>query len=159
MAPGSLWTAPQLAALNLTWHRLTPWPDTNAGLLALNSLGIKTCTLSNGNIALLTDMVAHGDMPFTHIYSAEMFGSYKPSAKVYLGAAERMGLQPGECAMVAAHLDDLRAARGNGFATVYVERAREERHAEMREEAREWVDVWVREEEEGFVTVAERLKG
>lgn len=156
---GSLWNENQLQELNLIWHRLTPWPDTCAGLQALNDLGLSTCTLSNGNISLLNDMVTSGSMPFTHIYSAEMFNSYKPSPKVYLGAAEKMGLKPEECAMVAAHLDDLKAARSNGFSTIYVERPLEERHGELREEATGWVDIWVTEGEKGFVTAAERLKG
>lgn len=95
-------------------------------------------------------------MPFTHVYSAEMFQSYKPSPKVYLGAAEKMRLKPEECCLVAAHLDDLKAAKANGFSTVYVERPLEERHLEMREEAG-WVDVWVKEGEEGFVEAARKL--
>jgi 2-haloacid dehalogenase len=101
-------------------------------------------------------MVEHGKMEFTHIYSAEMFKSYKPSPKVYLGAAEKMGIKPEECCMVAAHLNDLKAAKSNGFSTVYVERPQEERSPELKDEEG-IVDVWVKEREEGFVTAAERL--
>ena len=152
---GSLWTEPQLDHLNLVWHRLDPWPDTNRGLAELNKR-FNTCTLSNGNIALLQDMVSHAGMPFTHIYSAEMFQSYKPSPKVYLGAAEKMGIKPEECCLVAAHLDDLKAAKSNGFSTVYVERPLEERNLAQREESG-IVDVWVKEGEEGFVEAARKL--
>ena len=151
---GSLWDEPQLQELNLVWHRLDPWPDTCRGILELNRQ-FYTCTLSNGNLSLLNDMVAHAKMDFTHVYSAEMFQSYKPSPKVYLGAAEKMGLKPEECAMVAAHLDDLKAAKSNGFSTIYVERPLEERHPELKGEVD--VDVWVKEDEEGFVTAAEQL--
>ena len=94
-------------------------------------------------------------MEFTHIYSAEMFKSYKPSPKVYLGAAEKIGLKPEECALVAAHLDDLKAAKSNGFRTVYVERPQEERHRDLSEEG--IADIWVGQDEDGFVTAAERL--
>lgn len=94
-------------------------------------------------------------MPFTHVYSAEMFQSYKPSPKVYLGAAEKMGLKPEECVMVAAHLDDLKFAKQNGLRTCYVERLDEERHPELKEEG--IPDIWVKLDEEGFVTAAERL--
>lgn len=152
---GSLWDEPQLQHLNLVWHRLQPWPDTNAGLAALNKGGFATCTLSNGNLSLLQDMVSNGGMPFTHVYSAEMFQSYKPSPKVYLGAAEKMGLKPEECCLVAAHLDDLKAAKSNGFSTVYVERPLEERHPELAEEG--FVDVWVKEDEDGFVDAARKI--
>jgi 2-haloacid dehalogenase len=151
---GSLWDEAQLQELNLVWHRLDPWSDTCKGLNELNRQ-FSTCTLSNGNLSLLQDMVEHGKMPFTHIYSAEMFQSYKPSPKVYLGAAKKMGLKPEECALVAAHLDDLKAAKSNGFSTIYVERPREERRPELGDEG--IVDIWVKEGEAGFVTAAERL--
>ncbi|TKA64622.1 hypothetical protein B0A55_09566 [Friedmanniomyces simplex] len=151
---GSLWDEHQIQTLSMVWHRLDPWPDTCRGILELNRL-FWTCTLSNGNLTLLKDMCAHAGMEFTHVFSAEMFRSYKPSPKVYLGAAEKMGLKPEECAMVAAHLDDLKAAKANGFRTIYVERPLEERRPELREEG--FVDVWVGAGEDGFVTAAERL--
>lgn len=100
-------------------------------------------------------MIKHGNMPFTHVYSAEMFQSYKPNPKVYLGAAEKMGLKPEECSLVAAHLDDLKAAKACGFSTIYVERPREERHPDLKKEG--IADVWVNENEEGFVEVARKL--
>jgi len=151
---GSLWDEAQIQDLNLVWHRLNPWPDTCRGIQELNRK-FYTCTLSNGNLSLLNDMVAHAKMEFTHVYSAEMFKSYKPSPKVYLGAAEKMGLKPEECALVAAHLDDLKAAKSNGFHTVYVERPLEERNYALKEEG--IADIWVGQDENGFLTAAERL--
>ncbi|CAK1366817.1 hypothetical protein CB0940_10185 [Cercospora beticola] len=151
---GSLFDEQDLVNLSLIWHRLAPWPDTVQGLHDLNKK-FSTITLSNGNVSLLEDMVKHGSMPFTHIYSAEMFQSYKPSPKVYLGAAEKMGLQPAECMMVAAHLDDLKYAKQNGFRTLYVERSQEERHPELLDEG--IPDVWVKLDEEGFVEAARKL--
>lgn len=62
--------------------------------------------------------------------------------------------------MVAAHLSDLVAARKLGFKTVYVERKQEEdwdHEAEDFTEARNWVDMWVSEEEDGFLEVARRF--
>ncbi len=119
-------------------------------------VGQDTATLSNGNISLLTDLSTHGSLPFTHIFSAELFGSYKPSPKVYLGAVEKLGLKPSECAMVAAHLADLKAAKDLGLQAIYVEREAEEDWAnEEVEKARGWVDLWVGKG--GFLTVAEKL--
>ncbi|EME81002.1 uncharacterized protein MYCFIDRAFT_55964 [Pseudocercospora fijiensis CIRAD86] len=151
----SLWNEQQVLELSKIWHYLDPWVDTPHGIRELNKK-FNTCTLSNGNVSLLEDMVKHGGMPFTHIYSAEMFNSYKPSPKVYLGAAEKMGIKPEECVMVAAHLDDLKAAKSLGFRTVYVERSLEERHPELRDE-QGIVDVWVTEGEDGFIAAAEKL--
>lgn len=71
---------------------------------------------------------------------------YKPAPRVYLGAVEMLGLKAGECALVAAHLGDLQAARGCGLRTVYVEREGEEAWGvEEVERARGegWVDLWV----------------
>jgi FMN phosphatase YigB (HAD superfamily) len=41
---------------------------------------------------------------------------------VYLGAAHQLSLPPSKCAMVAAHIEDLRAAARNGMKTIYVRR-------------------------------------
>ena len=100
-------------------------------------------------------MCKHGNMPFCNIFSAEMFQSYKPNPKVYLGAGEKLGLKPAECMMVAAHLDDLKFAKQAGLRTLYVERPREERHPELVGE--NIPDIWVRENETGFVSAAEKL--
>lgn len=154
-----LWTEEEVLALSLIWHRLNPWADTAAGINALNNL-FYTVTLSNGNITLLNDLKEHGSIPFTHIFSAEMFKSYKPSPKVYLGAVERLGLEPRDCAMVAAHLNDLKAAKSNGLQTIYVERSREEDWPrEEVQAAREegFVDLWVTLDQQGFLAVAKHL--
>lgn len=156
-----LWTDEEVQVLSLVWHRLDPWMDSSAGIALLNQL-FWTATLSNGNISLLSDLTRHGNMNFTHVLSAELFGAYKPSPKVYLGAVEKLGLQPSECAMVAAHLDDLRAAKDLGLQAIYVERPDEEDWSadEIAKASKEgWVDLWVSQEvgSRGFVTVAEKL--
>lgn len=91
-----------------------------------------------------------------------MFGTYKPSSKVCLGAVEALSVAPAECVMVAAHLADLKAAKENGLQTIYVERAGEEDWSDEEiQKARTagWVDMWVGldEDSRGFVTVAEKL--
>jgi 2-haloacid dehalogenase len=121
-----------------------------------------TCTLSNGNLSLLADLRTSSGIPFTHLFSAELFGTYKPSPKVYLGAAEKLNLPPNECVMVAAHLNDLKAAKGTGFQTIYVERPGEEDWSEeevAKAMTEGWVDIWViaKSGSKGFVTIAEKL--
>lgn len=153
-----LWNKTAVEEISKVWHRLDPWPDSVEGLAALNATGLQTCTLSNGNVELLTDMAKHANLPWTHVFSAEMFKSYKPNPKVYLGAAKKVGLKPEECAMVACHLGDLDAARRLGLSTVYVQRPNEEAWEEQDvERAREWVDLWVGKGEEGFISAAKRL--
>jgi 2-haloacid dehalogenase len=85
-----------------------------------------------------------------------MFHSFKPNPKVYLGAAEKMGVKPEECALVAAHLYDLKAAKALGFYAIYVERPLEEKNPELRD-GEKIPDMWIKEDENGFITLAERL--
>jgi 2-haloacid dehalogenase len=91
-----------------------------------------------------------------------MFGSYKPSPRVYLGAAEKLTIPPSQCAMVAAHLNDLKAAKQNGLRTIYVERAGEEDWSQEDVAAAKqegWVDLWIdlAGGTKGFISVAEQL--
>jgi 2-haloacid dehalogenase len=108
----------------------------------------------------LGDLRTFTSIDFTHLFSAELFGTYKPAPGVYLGAAEKLGLPPKECVMVAAHLNDLKAAKENGLRTIYVERPGEEDWSEDEvDRARQegWVDVWVGKNRKGFISVAEEL--
>lgn len=107
--------------LNLAWHRLDPWPDVRAGLLALGRKAV-TATLSNGNVSLLVDLARHGDLRFDAILSAEVVGAYKPQRQSYLNACDLLSVAPGEALLVAAHPDDLSAAAACGLGTAYVAR-------------------------------------
>lgn len=107
--------------LNKAWHRLDPWPDSVAGLTRLKKK-YTICTLSNGNIGLLTNMAKHGGLPWDCVLSAEVFRAYKPDPATYLGVAQVFDLRPEEVMLVAAHQDDLAAARACGLKTAYIER-------------------------------------
>lgn len=109
------------AELVLAWHRLDPWPDAVAGLVRLREQYV-LAPLSNGNVALLVDLARHGALPWDAVLSTELFGHYKPDAEVYDGAARLLGLAPERVLMVAAHADDLTAARARGLRTAYVHR-------------------------------------
>jgi 2-haloacid dehalogenase len=114
-------TEAQIDRLNRVWHRLKPWPDARAGLRRLKR-DVIIATLSNGNVALLTNMAKHAGLPWDCILSAELFHHYKPDPETYLGAARLLGCAPQEVMMVAAHKDDLRAARACGLRTGFVAR-------------------------------------
>lgn len=107
--------------LNKAWHRLDPWVDVLAGLARLKRR-YTLCTLSNGNIGLLTNMAKRAGLPWDCILSAEVFRAYKPDPATYLGVARVFDLPPGEVMLVAAHHDDLAAARACGLQTAYIER-------------------------------------
>ena len=116
--------ASEADALNLAWHRLDPWPDVPAGLARLKRRHI-LAPVSNGNLRLMVDLARHGGLPWDAILGAEVARAYKPAPGAYLRAAELLDLPPSACAMVAAHNDDLAAARAQGFCTAFVARPRE----------------------------------
>ncbi|MDP2250538.1 MAG: haloacid dehalogenase type II [Hydrogenophaga sp.] len=114
-------TEAQKQHLNKVWHRLDPWPDTVAGLTRLKAKHT-LCSLSNGNIGLLTNMAKRAGLPWDCVLSAEVFRAYKPDPATYLGVARVFDVAPSDVMLVAAHQDDLAAARACGLRTAYIER-------------------------------------
>ena len=117
-------TEAEIDHFNRAWHRLWPWPDSVGGLHRLRR-GYIVSTLSNGNVSLLTDMAKYAGLPWDCILSAELFAHYKPDPEVYQGAARLLGPTPAQVMMVAAHVDDLIAARKVGLRTALVTRPHE----------------------------------
>ncbi len=117
-------TEADLDYLTKGWHRLNPWPDSVAGLTRLKTKFV-IAPLSNGNVALLTNMAKFAGLPWDLVMSAELFEHYKPDPETYLGAARLLGVEPGEVMMVAAHNNDLAAAQKNGLKTAFVARPTE----------------------------------
>jgi 2-haloacid dehalogenase len=110
--------------LSRAWHRLPAWPDAVAGLTRLKKK-FTICTLSNGNIGLLTEMAKRAGLPWDCVLSAEVFKAYKPDPRTYLGVAGVFDATPGQVMLAAAHHDDLAAARACGLKTGYIERPHE----------------------------------
>lgn len=107
--------------LNRVWHRLRPWPDVLAGLSRLRTKYLLT-TLSNGNVALLIDLARHTRLPWDFIFSAELVRAYKPDPRTYQMTYQLLDLPPHAVMLVAAHPDDLRAARDQSLRTCFVPR-------------------------------------
>jgi 2-haloacid dehalogenase len=103
------------------WRRLKPWPDSVEGLARLKKKYI-IAPLSNGNIALMTNLAKFGGLPWDAILGAELARHYKPDREVYLSAAYYLDLKPEEVMMVAAHRGDLEAARNLGLRTGFIHR-------------------------------------
>jgi 2-haloacid dehalogenase len=81
--------------------------------------------LSNGNVALLTDMAKGAGIPWDVILSAELAKHYKPDREAYLTAVTLLELGPNEVMMCAAHSGDLTAARDCGLRTGFIHRPQE----------------------------------
>ncbi|MDD9895987.1 MAG: haloacid dehalogenase type II [Gammaproteobacteria bacterium] len=112
-------TEAELDHFNRAWHRLSPWPDTVAGLNRLKTKYI-IATLSNGNVSLLTNMAKNAGMPWDAVLSAELARHYKPDPQAYLTAADLLGLAPEEILFVSAHVGDSRASAQTGMKQAYV---------------------------------------
>jgi 2-haloacid dehalogenase len=139
--------------LNRAWHRLDGWPDTVEGLTRLKRKYI-LATLSNGNVALMVNMAKHAGLPWDAILGAEVARAYKPQPEAYDRTAAFLGLQPGECMMVAAHNGDLVAARSRGFRTAFVSRPLEHGPNKTRDmKAEHDFDVFA----EDFIDLAKKL--
>ena len=67
-------------------------------------------------------MAKRAGLPWDCILSAEVFRAYKPDPATYLGVARTFDLAPEQVMLVAAHQDDLDAARECGLRTAYIER-------------------------------------
>jgi 2-haloacid dehalogenase len=116
--------ASALDQLTLAWHRLDAWKDVPAGLAKLRQ-GYLIAPVSNGNVALMSDLARRNDFHWDAILGADWARDYKPKAAVYLAAVDAFNLQPSQCIMCAAHSGDLKAAADNGLKTAFIARPQE----------------------------------
>ena len=65
------------------WRRLKPWPDSVEGLTRLKKKYV-IAPLSNGNIALMTNLAKFGGLPWDVILGSELARHYKPDREVYV---------------------------------------------------------------------------
>jgi 2-haloacid dehalogenase len=110
--------------VNRVWHRLDPWPDVLEGLKRLKSRFI-IAPCSNGNIALMVNLAKRAGLPWDCILGAETARAYKPMPEAYLNSCRQLGLAPANVLMVAAHNNDLKAAKAQGMRTAFVARPTE----------------------------------
>lgn len=108
-------------ALSHAWHDLPAWPEVVDGLQRLRERFI-LATLSNGNIALQVDLCRAAGLRFDMLFSAESFGHYKPDPQTYLGACGLLDVPVARAMLVAAHRDDLTAAKSLGLRTAFIAR-------------------------------------
>jgi 2-haloacid dehalogenase len=107
--------------INTMWHRLKAWPDAVSGLKRLKTRHV-IGSMSNGNVALLTNMAKFAGLPWDLVFSAEWVRHYKPDRETYLSAPAFLSLKPAEVMLVAAHKSDLDGAKKAGLMTCFVPR-------------------------------------
>ena len=111
------------------WHQLKPWPEVPAALHRL-ARHFLLGPLSSGTTRQMIDLAGYGNLPWSVIFGADMFRTYKPAPELYKGAVALLGLQPEEVLMVAAHNEDLEAAQKQGLRTCFVRRPTEDQKVE-----------------------------
>ena len=106
------------------WHRLDAWPDAVDGIRRLRQRFI-VGTMSNGNVALLTDMAKYAGLEWDVILSAELAQRYKRDLESYRFNVGLLGRPLSEVMMVAAHPGELEAVAELGMKTAFIYRPEE----------------------------------
>ena len=71
---------------------------------------------------MMTRLAKYGGLPWDSILGADLARDYKPKPAVYHASAAALRLSAKQVCMVAAHTDDLCAARAAGLRTAFVPR-------------------------------------
>jgi len=106
------------------YKRLDAYPEVPGVLRALKDEGYATAILSNGSGDMLQaaiDSAGIGDV-LDGAYSVEDVGVFKPHARVYALAEERLGLKGAEIAFFSSNGWDVTHAARYGFSAVWVNR-------------------------------------
>jgi len=109
------------------YRKLPAYDDAKATLARLRAKGLKLAILSNGSPEMLTPMVEAAGLTraLDMVLSVEDVGVFKPHAKVYALACERLALMPAEIGFVSANGWDAAGAASFGFAVAWLNRRHE----------------------------------
>jgi 2-haloacid dehalogenase len=104
--------------------RLPPHPEVLAALTRLRSSGFHLATLTNSSEKVVRLQLEHAGLAglFEEVLSVEEVRRFKPAPEPYLMAADRLGVEPPEMRMVAAHDWDVWGAMRAGCAAAFVAR-------------------------------------
>ena len=103
---------------------LDAYPDAIATLQKLKKAGYATGILSNGSLDMLTAAVNNSGLAkqLDEVMSVEDVGIFKPSARVYQMAVDRMGVLPRQICFVSANAWDASGAADFGFQVAHLNR-------------------------------------
>ena len=116
------YTADAVQEFMKVYQGLQPYDDAIEGLRSLAGR-YKLVALSNGEQWYLEELLGNNvPIKFDAIISVDQVGAFKPSPGIYRKAIQRLGCEPGEAMMVAAHAFDILGAQACGFRAAYVNR-------------------------------------
>lgn len=99
--------------------------DVPEGLRALDALGVRLVTLSNGAPAVAAGLLERAGVRWLleALLSAEDAGAWKPAEQAYRHALDHCGVAPGEAMLVAVHPWDIDGASRAGLRTAWLNRS------------------------------------
>jgi len=106
------------------YRALDPFPEAHGALRALGEAGARLAVLSNGTAGMLEAALrAAGLAPLLDmVISVDEIGVYKPDARVYRHAQERLHAAAAEIRFVSANAWDVAGAQRCGLRVVWVNR-------------------------------------
>src|SRR5919109_4339712 len=107
-----------------TLRKLRPFPEVAQSLQRLRDSGLRLATLTNSTAQAAEAQLTYAGLRdhFEQVISADEIHCFKPSPDVYHLAARRLGVEPGQMRLVAAHDWDVTGALRAGCAAVFVSR-------------------------------------
>lgn len=110
--------------LMLLYLTLDPFPEVPAVLKQLKDAGMRTAILSNGSPEMLAPLVTAAKLNpvLDAVLSVEEAGVYKPHAKVYQLAVDRLGVPASAIAFQSSNAWDAYAAKAFGMQVVWCNR-------------------------------------
>lgn len=110
--------------LMASYLKLQTFPEVRDMLARLRAAGLKTAILSNGSPAMLQAIVEYNgiDHLLDDVFSVEEVGVYKPHARAYRLAAERLGMDRSAISFQSANAWDAYAASAFGMRVVWCNR-------------------------------------
>jgi 2-haloacid dehalogenase len=114
-------------ALMNSYLTLDTFPEIPEMLARLKTSGLKTAILSNGSLEMLQKAVDHAGIGhlLDHILSVDEVGVYKPHAKVYQLAVDRLTIEPEAISFQSSNAWDAYAASAFGMRVVWCNRYRQ----------------------------------
>jgi 2-haloacid dehalogenase len=102
---------------------MPPFPEVIAALSQLKRMGFRICVISNTDDDIIAGNIAQLGGHIDLVVTAQQARAYKPSAKIFEFAHQKLGVSRQEIIHICAspHLD-LMAARDIGFRAVWVDR-------------------------------------
>ena len=107
-----------------TIRQLPPHPDVLDGLKRLKEAGFRMAALTNSTAQVAEAQLEHAGLReyFEQALSADMAKRLKPAREAYHTAAQRLGIQPSDMRMIAAHAWDVTGALRAGCAAAFIAR-------------------------------------